>query len=279
MTSAALSASAPSIHLPTDPRLRYLLRLADTGLILAQRLGQWCGHAPILEEDIALANMALDLVGQSRALLTLAGQRCGQVSGTAFDEDQLAFLREERDYLNPTLVELPNWFGGPVINGRPDFASTVVRNTMVATWQLLMWERLTSSTDPELAAIAGQAVKESRYHQQHAGDWLVRLGDGNEESRRRMQAAVDALWRFHAELFEDDEVDAAAETCGMGPRASALYTPWLAEMQALMDEAGLTVPAPRSFRSNGRRGVHSEHMGYLLAEMQHLQRSHPGGAW
>ena len=258
-----------SIHIPADPQLRYLLRLGDTCLILGQRLGEWCGHAPILEEDIALANMALDLVGQARGVLTLAGSRCAQ----AYDEDQLAFLRDERDYLNPTLAELPD---GP--DGR-DFAFTVLRNLMLSTWLKLAWQRLQDSSDAELAAIAGKALKEARYHQQHAADWLQRLGDGTEESRRRVDAALAWLWPYAAELFDADAVDAAAEASGLGPSAASLREPWLAEMAEVFAEVHLAVPASTRFRSTGRTGVHSEHMGYLLSEMQHLQRSYPGGVW
>jgi ring-1,2-phenylacetyl-CoA epoxidase subunit PaaC len=252
-----------SIFIEQTPATQYLLRLADTCLILGQRLGEWCGHAPIIEEDIALTNMALDLIGQSRALLTHAGAAQG------FDEDQLAFLRDERDYRNPTIVELP----------RGDFAFTTVRNAIVATWLKLAWERLADSTDAELAAIAGKAVKEARYHQQHAADWLVRLGDGTDGSRRRCEAALAAVWRYVPELFDDDAVDAEAKATGLGPAASELREPFDAEMRAILAEATLDLPAEASFRSTGRRGVHSEHMGYILAEMQHLQRSFPGGAW
>jgi ring-1,2-phenylacetyl-CoA epoxidase subunit PaaC len=250
--------------------VQYLLRLGDTALILGQRLGEWCGHAPVLEEDIALSNIALDLIGQSRALLT----RVGQLGGQGLHEDQLAFLREERDYRNVTIVELPN---GP---GRPgDFAFTVLRNAMMATWFRLLWQRLSDSSDSELAAIAGKAVKESRYHQQHSCDWVVRLGDGTDESARRMRGALNTLWRYTAELFESDDVDAAAVANGLGPRWDALREPWLAEMQALFDEAKLQMPADTAFRSTGKRGVHSEHMGYILTDMQYLQRAYPGGAW
>ena len=259
------SASAPSIAIDARPEVQYLLRLGDTCLILAQRLGQWCGHAPILEEDIAMTNMALDLVGQARALLT----RAGQLEGRAHDEDQLAFLRDERDYFNATLAELP----------RGDFAFTVLRNAMAATWLRLMWERLVHSSDAELAAIAGKALKEARYHEQHAGDWVVRLGDGTEESRQRMEAALAQLWRYAAELFTDDATDAAARASGLGPAWSELREPWQAEMAALLQEATLDMPAESAFRSTGRNGVHSEHMGFILAEMQHLQRAYPGGVW
>ena len=258
-----------SIKIPAAPELAYLLRLADTCLILGQRLGEWCGHAPILEEDIALSNMALDLIGQSRALLTLAGQHSGQCGGEGYDEDQLAFLRDEIDYRNPTLAELP----------RGDFAFTVLRNVILSTWLKLMWERLRDSSDAELAAIAGKALKEARYHQQHAADWAVRLGDGTDESRRRCEAALGSLWLYTPELFEDDAVDAAATAAGLGPAWSQLREPWLAEMSEILGEAKLAVPREAAFRSTGKRGLHSEHMGYLLAEMQHLQRSYPGGAW
>lgn len=257
--------NASSIAIDARPEVQYLLRLGDTCLILAQRLGQWCGHAPILEEDIAMTNMALDLVGQARALLT----RAGQLEGRAHDEDQLAFLRDERDYFNATLAELP----------RGDFAFTVLRNAMAATWLRLMWERLVHSSDAELAAIAGKALKEARYHEQHAGDWVVRLGDGTEESRQRMEAALDQLWRYAAELFTDDATDAAARASGLGPAWSELREPWQAEMAALLQEATLDMPAESAFRSTGRNGVHSEHMGFILAEMQHLQRAYPGGVW
>ncbi|QPR36567.1 phenylacetate-CoA oxygenase subunit PaaC [Delftia acidovorans] len=260
-----MTASASSISIDARPEVQYLLRLGDTCLILAQRLGQWCGHAPILEEDIAMTNMALDLVGQARALLT----RAGQLEGRAHDEDQLAFLRDERDYFNATLAELP----------RGDFAFTVLRNAMAATWLRLMWERLVHSSDAELAAIAGKALKEARYHEQHAGDWVVRLGDGTEESRQRMEAALAQLWRYAAELFTDDATDAAARASGLGPAWSELREPWQAEMAALLQEATLDMPAESAFRSTGRNGVHSEHMGFILAEMQHLQRAYPGGVW
>ena len=254
-----------SIQLQRDPSVQYLLRLADTCLILAQRLGEWCGHAPVLEEDIALTNVALDLVGQSRALLT----RASELEGSGFDEDQLAFLRDERDYFNVTLVELP----------RGDFAFTVLRNLFIATWAKLLWDRLHTSTDTEVAAIAGKALKEVRYHQQHAADWVVRLADGSDESRRRMLAALDALWIYTAELFDSDAVDAQAQATGLGPRWAELRAPWLAEIAAVFDEAGLAVPADSAFRSTGTRGVHSEHMGHMLAQMQHLQRAYPGGVW
>jgi ring-1,2-phenylacetyl-CoA epoxidase subunit PaaC len=254
-----------SIELDRRPEVQYLLRIGDTCLVLGQRLAEWCGHAPVLEEDIALANMALDLVGQARALLTHAGR----LEGREHDEDQLAFLRDERDYFNPTLVELP----------RGDFAFTVVRNLMAATFLELLWQRLGTSSDEELAAIAGKAIKEARYHRRHAADWVVRLADGTDESRRRTEAALHELWFYAPELFESDAIDDAAHSSGLGPRWSDLREPWLAAMPSVLDAAGLAMPAETAFRSTGKQGRHSEHMGYILAEMQHLQRAFPGAVW
>ena len=258
-----------SISVNFTPELQYLLRIADTCLILSQRLGEWCGHGPVLEEDIALTNMALDLLGQTRGVLTRAGQIEGQGQGRVCDEDQLAFLRDERDYRNLTIAELP----------RGDFAFTVLRNLMLATWLKLHWDRLQSSADAELAAIAGKALKEARYHQQHAADWVVRLADGTPESRRRMHAALTELWRYVPEMFAHDEVDDAAVASGLGPARSALREAWGIEMAAVFDAAQLTPPPGGPWVSTGTLGVHSEHMGHILAEMQHLQRAFPGGAW
>lgn len=257
--------ATPSIHLDRRPQVQYLLRIGDTCLIQAQRLCEWSGHAPIIEEDIALSNMGLDLIGQARALLTHAGR----IEGRGHDEDQLAFLRDERDYFNPTIAELP----------RGDFAFTVVRNAMLSTWLKALWRALLESTDPELAAIAGKAIKEARYHQRHAADWLERLGGGTTESRRRTLEALDTLWRYRAELFEDDDIDAQAQASGFGPAASALRADWDAEMAEILAGASLAAPGDSAFRSTGRQGIHSEHMGHLLAEMQYLQRAYPGGAW
>lgn len=254
-----------SIQVSSSPDVQYLLRIGDTALILGQRIAEWTGHAPVLEEDIALANMALDLIGQCRAVLT----RAGELEGAGHDEDQLAFLREERDYRNVTLVELP----------RGDFAATTLRNTMMATFFKLLWEKLAASSDAELAAIAGKAVKEARYHQQHAADWLVRLAGGTDESRRRVDHAVATLWPYHAELFASDAVDQQAHASGLGPRWGDLQEAWFAEMGEIFAEAGLELPARQKFLSTGKTGVHSEHMGFILAELQQLQRAYPGGVW
>jgi ring-1,2-phenylacetyl-CoA epoxidase subunit PaaC len=258
-----------SVQIQRAPDVQYLLRIGDTCLILGQRLAEWCGHGPALEEDIAVTNMALDLVGQARALLTHAGQ----LTASKLDEDQLAFLRDERDFFNVTMVELP---GGPKDG---DFAFTVLRNAMVATLLKLLWERLIESKDAEVAGIAGKAVKEARYHQQHAADWVVRLGDGTPESHRRMEAAVEKLWRYSEEWFELDAVDEHAHATGLGPRWADLRATWTSEMSAIMEDATLTAPPASPFRSTGKNGLHSEHMGHLLATMQSLQRSFPGGVW
>lgn len=254
-----------SIRMGAGADVQYLLRIGDTALILAQRIAEWSGHAPALEEDIALSNMALDLVGQARAVLTRAGER----EGAGHDEDQLAFLREERDYRNVTLVELP----------RGDFAFTVLRNAVMGTFFKLLWQRLATSSDAELAAIAGKAVKEARYHQQHAADWVIRLAGGTDESRRRIEQAVAGLWRYTNELFAADAVDAQAAESGLGPRWSELREGWQSEMAQVFEAAGLAMPADTPFLSTGKTGVHSEHMGFILAEMQHLQRAYPGGVW
>jgi ring-1,2-phenylacetyl-CoA epoxidase subunit PaaC len=267
----------PSIVFAPSPAVRYLLRIGDTCLVLAQRLGEWCGHAPALEEDIALANIALDLLGQARAVLSHAGR----LDGLAFDEDQLAFLRDERDYFNVTLVELPNG-----ANGRGDFAFTTLRNFVMATFLRHLWMHLQGSSDEALAAIAAKAVKEARYHQTHAAEWVVRLGDGTDESRRRLDAARDRLWPYVDELFVSDTVDDAAEASGLGPRWSSLHAAWLADVAHVFDEATLRPPLARvadermvRLRGAGKSGRHSEHMGFLLAEMQQLQRMYPGGVW
>jgi ring-1,2-phenylacetyl-CoA epoxidase subunit PaaC len=266
-SGSVASTTTESIVFAPTPQQAYLMRIGDTCLIHAQRLAEWSGHAPILEEDIALTNLALDLVGQARALLTHVGQQAG------FDEDQLAFLRNERDFVNFTLVELPGRRAGR------DFADAVVRNFLLSAWMNVLWAKLEASSDAEIAAIAGKAVKESRYHVAHAADWVVRLGDGTDESAKRMRQAVDRLWPYTAELFETDAVDTAAAESGLGPMRVSLQPEWAAIVEPVFAEAGLKLPAAGAFRSTGSRGVHSEHMGFLLAEMQTLQRSFPGGQW
>lgn len=269
-----MAAAAESVRLNLTPPVQYVLRWADTCLIHAQRLGEWCGHGPVIEEDIALTNMALDLIGQARALLTHAGR----LEGQGFDEDQLAMLRDEGQFFNLTLVEQPGRRSSAHSPGG-DFADAVLRSFLVATWLKLAWQRLQASGDAQLAAIAAKALKEARYHQQHAGDWVVRLGDGTDESARRMAAALERAWPYTNEMFARDAVDAAAEASGLGPARDALAADWQREVAAVFNEARLPLPAATSYVSTGTRGVHSEHMGFILAEMQSLQRMHPGGRW
>ncbi|MCA3130386.1 MAG: 1,2-phenylacetyl-CoA epoxidase subunit PaaC [Betaproteobacteria bacterium] len=248
-----------------EPRLEYVLRLGDSALVLGQRLSEWCGHAPVLEEELALANTALDLLGQARLLLT----RAGQMEGAGRDEDALAFLRDPQAFRNVTLVELPNG----------DFARTVLRNLLFCAFQEQLWAGLRASSDAELAAIAAKSAKETRYHVEHAADWCVRLGDGTDESHQRMQEALDTLWPYTAELFTADAVDEAAAATGFGPAWASLEAGWQKLVRPVLEEATLAVPAPTAFRSTGKGGVHSEHLGHLLALMQTLPRSHPGARW
>ncbi len=273
-----MSATAASIELRLTPAVRYVLRIADTALIHAQRLAEWCGHAPVLEEDIALSNLALDSLGQARALLAHAAVLEGQGQDRTFGEDALAFLREEHQFLNLTLVEQPLRRASAHSPGG-DFADTVLRNLLVASWLKALYTRLQTSSDAQLAAIAAKSLKEVRYHQQHAADWVLRLGDGTDESARRLQAALGRAWPYTAELFEADEVDAAAAASGLGPSRAELREPWQAEVMAVLAEARATPPAATPFVSTGTLGRHSEHMGFILAELQYLQRRYPGGTW
>ena len=244
----------------------YALRLADDALILGHRLSEWCGKGPTLEEDMALANIGLDLIGQARALYAHAGE----VEGRGRGEDQLAYLRDERQYLNLLLAEQPNG----------DFAFTILRQLAYAAFMVPFWERLEASRDTALAAIAAKSVKEARYHLRHAAEWTIRLGDGTAESRRRMEAALDELWPFTGELFEQDGIEAALATAGIAVDRPALREGWRAMMERVLAEATLACPRDGGWmQGGGRRGLHSEHMGYLLAELQHLPRSHPGAVW
>jgi len=270
----AAAAATGSIALELTQSLRYVLRLADTALIHAQRLAEWCGHGPVLEEDIALTNLALDLLGQARALLTHAAA----LHGGGLDEDSLAFLRSEHEFFNLTLVEQPLRKASAHAPGG-DFADTVLRNFLLATWFKAVWLGLSTSTDAELRGIAVKAVKEARYHQQHAGDWVVRLGDGTAESSGRLKAALARAWPYTAEMFVCDAVDTAAQLCGLGPARDTLRPLWLSEVTEVFTLALLVVPADTPFISTGTTGRHSEHMGFILAEMQVLQRQFPGGRW
>ena len=247
------------------PHCRYVLRLADTSLILAQRLGEWIGHAPALEEDLGLANMSLDLLGQARMLLSWAGE----LEGLGRSEDDLAYLRAESEFLNVTLVEQPNG----------DFGQTIVRQALMDAWQLELYEQLQQSKDPRLAEIAAKAVKETRYHLRYSAGWLVRLGDGTEESHARVQAALARLWPFTNELFSADDVNREIAHAGIGPAPESLEQAWSARIDDILAEARLAKPAAVPFGWHGKQGRHSEHLGYILAEMQSLHRAHPGAAW
>ncbi len=235
----------------TGGRVNGLLGHADDNMVLAQRLGEWISRAPELEEDIALGNIALDHLGVARALYTHAGE----VEGLGRTEDDLAMKRSERDYLNVLLVEQPNG----------DFAHTMVRALFFDAYQVELWADLAGSDDRGLAGIAERALKEASYHLRHSSAWVVRLGDGTEESHGRAQDAVDALWRYTAELFEDGAA---------GHRGA-----WEQEVGSVLDDADLVIPSDPYQRSGGRRGFHSEHLGHLLAEMQWMQRAYPGLEW
>jgi ring-1,2-phenylacetyl-CoA epoxidase subunit PaaC len=246
-------------------RFHYVLRLGDASLVAAQRLSEWIGHAPAVEEDLGFANIALDLLGQARLLLAYGGE----IEGKGRTEDSLAFLRGEREFLNPTLVEQPNG----------DFGHTIVRQSLIDAWQLELYERLAGSSDVRLAAIAAKAVKETRYHLRYSSGWLVRLGDGTPESHARVQKALDALWPLTRELFDADDVDREMAGLGVAPDLAQLHAAWLARVEPVLVEATLKRPPDRPFSWYGKRGQHGEHLGYLLAEMQHMQRTFPGASW
>jgi len=243
----------------------YVLRLADTSLVLGQRLAEWIGHAPALEEDLALANLSLDLIGQARLLLTYAGE----LEGQGRDEDALAFLRDAPEFLSLALAEQPNG----------DFAHTIVRQWLIDAWQLEIYAALQHSSDTRLAAIAAKAIRETRYHYRFSSGWLVRLGDGTAESRQRTQRALDDLWRFTAELFAPDDIDERMSHAGIASPLPELASRWSARVEEDLRAATLTRPATQPFPWHGKRGVHTEHLGHLLGEMQHLQRSYPGARW
>ncbi|MCC6317602.1 MAG: phenylacetate-CoA oxygenase subunit PaaC [Gemmatimonadaceae bacterium] len=255
----------PTSGTAQHPLFEYCCRIGDDRLVLGHRLSQWCGHAPILEEDIALANFALDFIGQASAFLGLAGE----AEGAGRDADALAFLRDEFHFRNAQLVELP--IG--------DFAFTIVRQYLFDAFDVLFMARLASSRHPVMAGIAAKALKEATYHVRHSAAWVVRLGDGTDESRQRMQDAVDRLWAFAGELFEGDAVDATMMEQGIGVDLPALRAPWELAVRETMAQATLVVPADPRVVTGGRRGRHSEFLGHMLAEMQILPRSHPGASW
>lgn len=247
------------------PLLRYVLERADDALVLGHRLSEWCGHGPMMEEDMALSNMGLDLLGQARALYTYGAA----VEGAGRTEDDYAYLRDERAYGNLLLVEQPNG----------DFAVTMVRQFLYAAFMTPYWQAMTSSTDATLAAIAAKAQKESAYHVRHAGEWVMRLGDGTDESHARAQQALDALWPFTGECFMPSTAEQALVASGAVIDPAMLAAAWRETVARVVADATLTLPADTWMQRGGREGRHGEHLGHLLAELQHLQRSHPGATW
>jgi ring-1,2-phenylacetyl-CoA epoxidase subunit PaaC len=234
-----------------DPRVALLVGHADDNLVLAQRLGGWISNAPELEEDIALGNIALDHLGVARALYT----RAGELEGLGRTEDDFAMLRSEREFRNLLLVEQPN----------DDFAHTMTRGVFFDVYQTQLWAHLAEDDDPVVAGVAARALKEAGYHLRHSSSWVIRLGDGTDESHRRVQAAVDSLWRYTGEMLDE-----------LGPSMAEV---WQGAVRSILDEAGLGVPDDGYQHSGGRQGLHSEHLGPLLAEMQWMQRSYPGLRW
>ncbi len=263
-----------------DAHLRYVLRLADSALILGQRNAEWTGHGPVLEEDIALSNLSLDLIGQARLLYTHAGRLEGALTGTPRSEDDYAYWRDEPAFRNYTLLELPH--AGPLCGtaaSRRDYAVTIVRHFLYAALMVPLWEALAASADAGLAAIAAKSVKEMRYHLAHTRDWLVRFGDGTAQSHARAQAALDWLMPYTNEFFAPDAVEDAVADAGIGVPPAQVRGAWEATVRDALDEATLTWPEAGPYVSTGKHGIHSEHMGYLLSEMQGLARQFPGASW
>ncbi|HEX7562775.1 MAG TPA: 1,2-phenylacetyl-CoA epoxidase subunit PaaC [Bradyrhizobium sp.] len=257
--------AAASISVTETPLVLYALRRADDALILGHRLSEWCGHAPMLEEDMALANMGLDLLGQARELFSYAAK----VEGRDNDEDKFAYLRDVRQYRNLLLLEQPNG----------DFARTMARQFFYAAFADLYWRAMMKSTDATLAAIAAKSEKESAYHLRHSSEWMVRLGDGTEESHRRAQGAVDDLWAYTGEMFGVDESERALIERGVAVDPATLHPQWLKTVSNVVGEATLALPKSGWMQQGGRSGRHSEHLGHLLSELQSMQRTFPGATW
>lgn len=269
--------------------IEYLLHLADNALILGQRNAEWCGHGPVLEEDIAMANISLDLIGQARLLYQHVAvvQNSHKAGNSAPDitEDTLAYFRDAAEFRNYTLLELPHF---PSATGllaataasERDFATTIVRNFLYSALMVLLWEALQDSSDSELAAIAAKSLKEVRYHLRHSRDWLVRFGDGTDESRARAQSALQHLMPYTQEFWAGSATETAAAATGVGVLpATTLRDSWDAIVDDALDEATLQRPAPGGYVTQGKHGRHSEHLGHVLGEMQSLARLHPGATW
>jgi len=243
----------------------YLLRLGDDRLVLGHRLSEWCGHGPILEEDIAIANIALDLIGEASLLLKLAAS----VEGKGRDEDALAYLRDAIEFRNSLIVELP----------KGDFGFTIVRQFLFSVYSMLQMEALQKSVNADLAGVAAKALKETRYHVRHSAQWVVTLGAGTPESHQRVQQSLDELWRYTGELFISDDVDRQVAASGEGVDPSTLEGAWRNQVLSVLERAGLRVPDAGYMQQGGRLGRHTEHLGHMLSEMQILARSHPGASW
>ncbi len=249
-----------------DNKVNYLLRLGDNAMVLSQRLCELCGKGPALEEDMALSNVSLDLLGQTRMWYTYAAE----LEGAGRDEDKLAYLRDAHDYKNVLLVEQPNG----------NYAHTLVRQFFFDTWHYFLIGALTRGSDPRIAEIAEKSLKEVTYHLRRSGDLVVRLGDGTDVSHQFTQTAVDELWMYTGEMFNYDAVDEAMVAEGVAPPASMLREQWLSHVSDILGEATLTMPpADAWMQKGGKQGRHTEHLGYLLAEMQFLQRAYPGSEW
>lgn len=249
--------------------IQYVLRQADTPLILAQRLCAWCGHAPELEIDLALSNIGLDLLGQARNFYSYAAELSGELSGENVDEDSLAFGRDDLAFCNLLLAEQPN--GG--------FNDTLVRQFFLDTYHFLLHQGLSQSSDPQLAAIGAKSLKEAEYHLRFSRGWMIRLGDGTELSQKKMQQAINDLWRFTGELFHSDDVERRLAEQGIAVNPESFQAPWLQIVQQVLQEATLQLPEEEAYRHGGKQGKHTEHLGFMLAEMQFLQRAYPGCRW
>ena len=257
--------ATPSISISESPLVLYALRRADDALILGHRVSEWCGHAPMMEEDMALANMGLDLIGQARELYTYAAE----VEGAGNDEDKYAYLRDVRQYRNLLLVEQPNG----------DFARTIVRQFFYSAFADPYWRAMMKSTDETLAAIAAKSEKESAYHLRHTSEWMIRLGDGTDESHRRAQTAIDDLWAFTGELFHADQSDADLISSGVAVDPESLRGVWAETVSNVLGAATLKRPASDWMQKGGRSGNHTEHLGHLLSELQSMQRTFPNATW
>ena len=254
-----------NIEVSETPLVLYTLRRADDALVLGHRLSEWCGHGPMLEEDMALANMGLDLLGQARGLYSYAAK----VEGRDNNEDRFAYLRDVRQYRNLLLVEQPNG----------DFACTMVRQFFYAAFADLYWRAMTKSRDETLAAIAAKSEKETAYHLRHSSEWIIRLGDGTDESHARTQGAIDHLWAFTGEMFAVDEAERGLIDKGVAIDAAALRPLWLKTVSGVVAEATLTLPTNDWMQQGGRSGRHGEHLGHLLSQLQYMQRTFPGLTW